>query len=371
MAALQTALTLDDSIAVSSLQTHSLRIDVTESKFVLGATLPRPCTPQALAQHVPANHRACYFVLAGAGSLLRLVLFVPDAAPAKEKMLIASSAAVLKRLLGGAARFAGDVSVHDAADLAAELDAAAPLRAASSDDANLSVRERAIKQLNEAERSARAEAGTSTQALISPRSGSTSKAGGGIGGFHVNTIPLTEAASAALSQLSTRSGLVVLRVSDDGKSIDADGDVSDCAVDALADRMRKTEEPRFYAFRGETGSSIVFVMLVPNDSPRKLRMVYSTAKQSVSDALAAVPGVRVQGKLEWDSDDLVELAKAPGQFLKSCTAPAPRASSGAPVRTNAAAASSAGNMAAHPVYGQMGPTSRSGKKIVLPPRGAW
>jgi hypothetical protein len=368
MAALQTALTLDDSIAVSSLQTHSLRIDVTESQFVLGATLPRPCTAQALVQHVPANHRACYFVLAGAGSLLRLVLFVPDAAPAKEKMLIASSAAVLKRLLGGATRFAGgDVSVHDAADLAAELDAAAPQRAASSDDANLSVRERAIKQLNEAERSARAEAGAPTQALVSPRSGSANK---GIGGFHVNAIPLTEAASAALSQLGTRSGLVVLRVSDDGKSIDADGDASDCGVDALADRMRETEEPRFYAFRGDAGSSsIVFVMLVPNDSPRKLRMVYSTAKQSVSDALAAVPGVRVQGKLEWDSDDLVELAKAPAQFLKSCTAAAPRASAGAPAR--AAAASSTGNMAAHPVYGQMGPTSRSGKKIVLPPRGAW
>lgn len=192
--------------------------------------------------------------------------------------------------------------------------------------------------------------------------------------------------NAALQQLVTAgSGLVAMRVSDDATAIelanafDSNSDIAHVAnvIDAA--------QPRFYLFG--RAALVYFLMVIPSQSVRKLRMVYSTAKSSTADALkaAVAPRLRLHQKLlEWDSDDLSEFIKAPDAFFKAATASAPppgvaRNSSAPPARQ---VNSSAKNVVSsvHPVFqllnnnnsaGGAPPSTKVGKKVIIPPRSAW
>jgi hypothetical protein len=221
------------------------------------------------------------------------------------------------------------------------------------------------------------------------------------GGLHSVKLELGADVVAALQQLSAaQCGLVPMRVSDDNASILLAADESLLPIASLADLADRIDRqlPRFYAFARPGASPLAFfAMVIPADSPRKLRMVYSTAKAATADAVKArlAPALRLHAKLlEWDSDDLVEFAKAPDAFFKAATAaPAPAASAAAGGVSRAASTparqvnSSAKNVVTdvHPVFQLLNnnnnnnnnnnsgsPTStKVGKKVIIPPRSAW
>lgn len=220
----------------------------------------------------------------------------------------------------------------------------------------------------------------------STSSGSTNSAGG----LHSVKLTIDSNANAALQQLvDAGSGLVALRVSDDATSIgvanafDSNSDIAHVA-NAIDSR-----DPRFYVFG--RANVVYFLMVIPSQSVRKLRMVYSTAKSSTADAVKAAvsPRLRLHPKLlEWDSDDVSEFLKAPDAFFKAATATAPPP--GVARNSSAPAArevnSSAKNVVSsvHPVFqllnnnnnnngagGAGGPSTKVGKKVIIPPRSAW
>lgn len=180
---------------------------------------------------------------------------------------------------------------------------------------------------------------------------------------------------------------MALRVSDDAASIQlaSDGE-SLLAATSLAQFAAHIDrqQPRFYAV-ARPGGVAFFAMVIPADAPRKSRMVYSTAKASTADAVKArlAPALRLHAKLlEWDSDDLREFEAAPDAFFKAATAVTP-AAGGVPRTTSAPARqvnSSAKNVVTdvHPVFqllnsnsNSSGPSTKVGKKVIIPPRSAW
>ena len=164
-----------------------------------------------------------------------------------------------------------------------------------------------------------------------------------------------------------------MKINDEANAIQVDKQEANCDAAAFAAALVESE-PRFYVFKRAMGG-VVFVMGVPDKSAPKLRMVYSTAKANVSDALAAA-GVTLSKKLEWDSADFKEFAAAPVAFLKQQTAPSARfagGGGGGGGRRVTPAASKAKTNQAHPIYSLMSgddAPKRGGKKIVIPPRSA-
>jgi hypothetical protein len=229
--------------------------------------------------------------------------------------------------------------------------------------------------------------------LSAPGSRNTSTNSGNTnsgGGLHSVKLTIDSNANAALQQLvDGGSGLVALRVSDDATSIgvantfDSNSDIAHVAS------VIDSREPRFYVFG--RANVVYFLMVIPSQSVRKLRMVYSTAKSSTADAVKAAvsPRLRLHPKLlEWDSDDVSEFLKAPEAFFKAATASAPPP--GVARNSSAPAArevnSSAKNVVSsvHPVFqllnnnnnsaaggGTGGPSTKVGKKVIIPPRSAW
>jgi hypothetical protein len=116
-------------------------------------------------------------------------------------------------------------------------------------------------------------------------------------------------------------------------------------------------------------------MGVPRDAAAKARMVYSTAKGSLSDALAGAR-ISVARRLEWDSADFDEFRASPAAFLRQQMQSGIVAGGGGGSgrgRAVTPAAAKAKTNVAHPIYSLMsGPdVKRGGKKIVIPPRGAY
>eukprot|EP00019_Armaparvus_languidus_P000842 CAMPEP_0168602246 /NCGR_PEP_ID=MMETSP0420-20121227/13950_1 /TAXON_ID=498008 /ORGANISM="Pessonella sp." /LENGTH=346 /DNA_ID=CAMNT_0008640861 /DNA_START=53 /DNA_END=1090 /DNA_ORIENTATION=+ len=308
--------------------------------------------------------QACYFLFRSAPSSSKwwLISWIPDNSPAKDKMIYAATKATLKKALG-AESFVDDLNFTTRD----EFDYESFKTSRESNDTGLSKREKAIKELNAAEAEARREFANNSSnrqpsnnnnninnnnnssssnnnnsvsggASIADRSAAFRQGGGnsgsgravasqaarvgvkrassGIGGYHGVKIPLNAEAKAAFDSLSNgQIKFVCLKINDEANAIQVDKQEANCDAAAFAAALVESE-PRFYVFKRAMGG-VVFVMGVPDKSAPKLRMVYSTAKANVSDALAAA-GVTLSKKLEWDSADFKEFAAAPVACHTGC-----------------------------------------------------
>jgi len=226
-----------------------------------------------------------------------------------------------------------------------------------------------------------------------------------VGGFHVVDMPLSAEALDAVRGLSGDSTLLELAVDSARKGINVSGSPRSVTPSALADALCAAE-PRFYLYRWN--SRVLFVYWCPEGARDfKLRMVYSTAKGSVTAQLDDVGGdVARATRVEWS--DTAELRASPESFLRGEMS-ASSSSTGASASSSAAstfggaglrpvpggAYRSSGSYGSstssatssptpkarnvtttsspHPIYSLMGNSSSSSgkKKIVIPPRHAY
>ena len=286
----------------------------------------------------------------------------------------------------------------------------------------LSSRERALLALDKAEGDARREfsstssrrasAAPSSTSSSSPSTASRSARPASVGGFHVVDMPLSDEATAAVRSLSGDPTLLELAVNEGRKGIALVGSARAVSPAALADALC-ADEPRFYLYRW--AGKVLFIYWCPEGARDfKLRMVYSTAKGSVTGQLDAVGGeVASAARVEWS--ETTDLRASPESFLRSEMSPSSSRSSGgtrgvgagrgvgaspfgpgglrptpggyrsasASYGTSSSSASSSSSTPAarklstvstpHPIYSLMGnsPSSTGKKKIVIPPRHAY
>eukprot|EP01137_Pigoraptor_chileana_P030384 Opistho-2@16873 len=206
----------------------------------------------------------------------------------------------------------------------------------------------------------------------------------GIGGYHSVSIPLSDSARGALERFKANEiNWVSLEINAAGTSIEPIEAKSIDSSDVAS--LVKKDAPRFYIYsfgQGEIGRKTVFIYCCPGKSPPKLRMVYSTAKQHVIDAVAAF-GVSITKKIESaDADEVT------GKFISdevSHTAAMPSGGSSStpswakpPEKEEKMVKPKVNTIggAQHPVYslmlqGKDAGTSTTKKKVVIPPSHAY
>jgi len=127
---------------------------------------------------------------------------------------------------------------------------------------------------------------------------------------HSVKFPLSGAAKSALSNLSGSKNLVQLSVDPVKETIELSKHKSISSIESLVEEFDKNE-PRFTFYKyehthdGESFDSNLFIYSCPNNSPIKLKMLYSTVKSVVSVA-AEEAGITIErsGKVEvTDFDD--------------------------------------------------------------------
>jgi len=215
------------------------------------------------------------------------------------------------------------------------------------------------------------------------------------GGYHSVNIPLSEGAKAEISKIKDGSAsFVQLAVNDTKDKINADP-AKNISNAAQMQKEISNSEPRFYVYkfmRSPTAPNptYVFIYCCPEKSPAKLRMVYSTAKPAVADAITklgiplAAKRVEITEPSEITDDFLkTEITStttaSPGVKAAILKGPSQKGSSGptTPLGGTAKAANPNVMRKEHPIYSLMTqgkdgvekPSTK--KKIVMPPPGAW
>jgi twinfilin-like protein len=320
-----------------------------------------------------------------------LIAFIPDSGPVQQRTIYGSAIMHLKQVLGND-KFASDKRYSELKEMT--WNHLKGLGGGSADKP-WSKRELAQQELNGAEATARQEA------QAKPASG-----------FHTASYPLTSEATAALDQL--KSGSVNwVQLSLDASRKNMTSVVAKTASASELPSLIDEKEPQFYLYNA-SGNQLVLVYCCPENAPQKNRMVYSTCKASLADALKSSAGVSIVKKYdireasEMNSSALNEALRSASSSLfkpdERSSSPVTRSSSygsgssGAfdhsnfqgnkavfnrPGLSHAHSSSDGGsatNKAAKPAQLKapaplaqaMGLGSNSGKKsIVLPPRGAY
>lgn len=232
-----------------------------------------------------SDKEALYILLRLDNGSFAAITFVPDAAPVRQKTLVASTRLTLVRELGSE-RFSETLF----ATTKDELSAAGWKRheAHAAEDAPLTQEEWDRKQLRDAE----------VQEV-----GGTARRGAGYGGGSSSGLRMGagEGVVDALRRLEDRA-LVLLRISA-GESIEFADSATAVAPADLASHI-SNEEPTYafyqHSYEGENGpeSAVIFIYTCPTASPVKQRMIYASSKRSVETLAERDAGLKLVKKME-------------------------------------------------------------------------
>ncbi|PRP83202.1 twinfilin-1 [Planoprotostelium fungivorum] len=316
------------------------------------------------------DEEPAYFIVRLEGTKRWLLLtYVPDAAPVKSKMTFASAKEFLKEKLG-ANFFVEDVHATTKAELSyANLQAGrAPVNALSSKEVELG-------ELHKQEEQARKDFSQSLTAKTQP--GATA----GIGGYHSVVLPLTDHAKAELTKLREGTATFLeLEITEKNDHVEAKGTAKNVNSGEGVAKEITGSAPRFYVYlTNKISKQAALIYYCPGNSPQKLRMVYSTAKQGLADEINRTGLHIASRKIEIsEAGDVVEELK---RNLNANTGLQPAKTTvlgeggGVVKAKNIPTIGGHGGNAHHSVYGLMNNSvtqkTEVKKKIVMPPPGAY
>jgi len=206
-----------------------------------------------------------------------LISYVPDGSPVKQRMLYASSHALLKRELG-LSYFSDEFHGSSNDDITWEL--------YQQHDKTKGISDAPL-----------------TQSEVSRNAASTMEVDMGHTREYVHSVlfPMSTDAVSALKNLST-TNVVQLTVDSEKETIELLNSFSANSVDAVADKL-PSDQPCFVFFsyehqhEGSNVSPIVFIYSCPNGAKIKAKMLHSTVKSAAIDA-AGSQGIKVEKKIE-------------------------------------------------------------------------
>eukprot|EP00009_Paramoeba_aestuarina_P005693 CAMPEP_0201521730 /NCGR_PEP_ID=MMETSP0161_2-20130828/15854_1 /ASSEMBLY_ACC=CAM_ASM_000251 /TAXON_ID=180227 /ORGANISM="Neoparamoeba aestuarina, Strain SoJaBio B1-5/56/2" /LENGTH=390 /DNA_ID=CAMNT_0047920419 /DNA_START=45 /DNA_END=1217 /DNA_ORIENTATION=+ len=327
-------------------------------------------------------HGPCFFLVKHAQKSWKIYTYCPDSEPVKTKMLYSTSKDTLLKAVG-VDNFDFDLHTSTKEELSFKKiqdDVSAPRESALSNWE---------KEHNKVLRAEQQEASTRA-----------SNKKDGIGGYHPVSVPLEQSAKDLLTDFKTGSAnFVELKISPGKDTVVGVRKENGIQLSNLKAKMND-QEPRYYFV--SSGASKYMLYLCPANSKIEMRMVYSTAKPSVSEAAKAC-GIHLSRVVEasdvGDVDQaLFTSSRASGAVagrsygshspqartqepewlnspvLKGGRPASARYASGGPLGATSPAASKQNNITqAHPTAQLLGGASPGGpkKKIVVPPSGAW
>ncbi|EGD80448.1 hypothetical protein PTSG_11093 [Salpingoeca rosetta] len=199
------------------------------------------------------------------------------------------------------------------------------------------------------------------------------KTTGKVGGFHESKLPFAKDAEPVLKHLDGQK-YAVIAIDQETHELTLD-QVGECACKAKqVQELLHTAEPRFYVLNFKKK---LFVYCCPDNAPRKLRMLYSTAKANTLAQLKKLgfkPSVTLEISEPDDLDDNTIVGKHPSSSSSSSSAPQDK---GKPGRKNSAPktvvpSQMTGSLSEF-MAKSLGKSAMSGgkKRVVLPPSGAY
>eukprot|EP01117_Protostelium_nocturnum_P018548 TRINITY_DN777_c0_g1_i1.p1 TRINITY_DN777_c0_g1~~TRINITY_DN777_c0_g1_i1.p1 ORF type:complete len:377 (-),score=166.59 TRINITY_DN777_c0_g1_i1:149-1279(-) len=227
-----------------------------------------------MKDHVSENE-AAYFLFRLEGNAKWLFLsYCPDSVGVKDKMTFASARGFVKSTLGEN-YFVEDNQVTTKEEL--DYNAykgnrdVAPVQ---------SKREIALEEVNKAEKEARSDFDDAIKRK-------TTAGASGIGGFHTVAVSLSEKAKTELSKLKDgTSTFLELVIAEGNEKVDPVGGAKNVFNAEGVSKEISGTNPRFYVYvTNKIQKQVALVYYCPDNSPQKLRMVYSTAKQGIADEL--------------------------------------------------------------------------------------
>jgi len=254
-------------------------------KTTIASSSPNLYTDLSTVQSHLSDKEALYILLRLDNSTLAAITFVPDAAPVRQKTLVASTRLTLLRELGSDA-FAETLFATTAAELGG--DGWRRHEAHAAEAAPLTHEERERQALRDAE---------------AAEVGGTGRRGAGYGAGSSSGLRMAagEGVVDALRALEDRA-LVLLRVSA-AETVEFAGAAAGVAPADLAARI-STEEPTYafyqHSFEGENGpeSAVIFIYTCPAAAPVKQRMIYASSKRSVETLAERDAGLKLVKKME-------------------------------------------------------------------------
>jgi len=211
---------------------------------------------------------------------------------------------------------------------------------------------------------------------------------GGIGGYHTVELPLSESAKRLISDFNSGANFVELKISESKDSIEGVRKVESVSLSSLQPLLN-SKDARFYLIASRPSTYLLY--LCPEDCPINNRMVYSTAKSSICDAVKAC-GVNLTRILEAtdvkDIDstffqrpviqDLIGKSLTPNRYSQEPEWVRNRREKEEPnIPLNASKDKmtephiTAQIVSPAIIHGNSGSGSSIKKKIVIPPQGAW
>lgn len=286
-------------------QDRFLKIKINEDRLVLDAkhmlSEDLAADFKAMAQYITAPTEACYFAFRldsknEFGFEWLLVSFVPDLCKVKEKMLYASTLDNLRKQLG-AQYFTGDLH----ATLTTELTIAALT----------TIRQKSRRDLEDIQSAA-----SDQEKLLQKEVDAGNTISVSSKNVHGVRFGMDDNAADALNNLVSQSvNFVSLAIDMSTEKIILDKSEASQTGDDLASLISDSE-PRFSVFvfdhsnkDGAEAKATFFIYTCPDKSKIKERMIYSTTKSTVADALKAL-GIENLKAIE--TTDIAELNS---QFL--------------------------------------------------------
>jgi twinfilin-like protein len=351
---------------------RAIKVEIQNESLHMTATLPKGGSESSdfdQLKTLVANDSACYLLVQlNAGWLI--VTWVPDGVKVNDKMVYAATKSRLKNELG-ISKFFEEYHANDLTELSWTA-----YSAGKTDAKPYSAREEAVMTLNKWESDARKEfAATLPGGNKSDVNKHTNYKSSG---YHSVNLPFTDSAKDLLQQLKAGTvNFVELKVNDAKDGIEG-VEAKTLQVGDLAGTITH-KEPRFFFFDWHTGfggqgfKNLFFIYYCPDGSPIQLRMVYSTAKPTVSSSAESLVGP-VKKVLE-----ISEGATLTDEYLRTAMR------TGSPSATRLTSPTSSGPMVnstirhtlgnAHPIY-SMGvtnapPSGSKSKRIIIPPAAAY
>jgi twinfilin-like protein len=232
----------------------------------------------------------------GATKKFAFILFVPDNAKVRSKMLYASSSSLLQRQLGGASNFTKQIYWTEVEEVSGKgwkehlahekLDAPLTREEQSLQD----VREKEADQmLGTNARRSHVVAGSSIHA-VNTRDGNL-------------PIQLSEKAKLALEELGQGPGAVGLQIDSKGETLVL---TETSRVGELVDKHELVKtvidsvNPQYTVFKESSDGNAIFIYTCPTASKVKERMVYAVNRKPASNIVSST-GIKIEKEVEGSS----------------------------------------------------------------------
>lgn len=238
----------------------------------------------------------------GENKKFAFILFVPDNAKVRSKMLYASSSSLLQRQLGGASNFTRQIYWTEIEEVSAK--GWKEHLAHEKLDAPLTREEQSLQDVREKE---------ADQMFGTNARRSHVVAGGSIHAVSASNgnlpIQLSEEAKLALEKLTQGPGAIGLQIDSKGETLvltekSRTGESVD--KNELVETVIDSVNPQYTVFKESSDGNAIFIYTCPTASKVKERMVYAVNRKPASN-IVSNSGIKVEKELEGSSgSDIID-----------------------------------------------------------------